>query len=79
MADKRKREHGTGSISQRNDGTWTTRIQIGTQANSKPKIKAFYGKTESEVKKKLKESYDTYIHLIKEQRKEAVELLDDDE
>lgn len=55
MPEKSKREHGTGSISLRKDGTWTARIQIGTQANGKLKIKAFYGKTKSEVKKNLKE------------------------
>ena len=51
----KKRDHGSGSISQRKDGTWTARIQIGTTADGKQKIKAFYGKTSSEVKKKLKE------------------------
>lgn len=50
-----KREYGTGSISQRKDGTWTARIRIGTTPDGNPKIKAFYGKTEREVKKKLKD------------------------
>lgn len=50
-----KRDHGDGSITLRNDGKWTARIQIGTNANGKPKIKAFYGKTEAEVKRKLKD------------------------
>ena len=56
-----KREYGTGSISQRKDGTWTGRVDIGTQSNGKRKIKAVYGKTESEVKKKLKELRNSII------------------
>ena len=55
MADKQRRDYGSGSISQRKDGTWTARMIIGTNESGKPKVKAFYGKTEREVKKKLKE------------------------
>ena len=50
-----KRDYGEGSISQRKDGTWTARIFLGKSADGKQKIKAIYGKTEKEVKKKLKE------------------------
>ncbi len=53
MASDTRREYGSGSISQRKDGTWTARFTIGVNENGKPKIKAFYGKTEREVKKKL--------------------------
>lgn len=53
MANDTRREYGSGSISQRKDGTWTARFTIGVNENGKPKIKAFYGKTEREVKKKL--------------------------
>lgn len=53
--NKSRREYGTGSVSQRKDGTWTARMVIGVGDNGKPKVKAFYGKTEREVKKKLKE------------------------
>lgn len=49
-----KKDHGSGSITQRKDKTWTARIQIGNKQNGKPNIKAFYGKTEAEVKRKLK-------------------------
>ena len=49
-----KRERGDGCIYKRKDDTWTARIQIGTKADGKPKIKAFYGKSEAEVKRKLK-------------------------
>lgn len=50
-----RRDKGEGSISQRKDGIWTSRIDIGTTPEGKRKIKAFYGKTENEVKKKLRE------------------------
>lgn len=54
-AKKPKREYGSGSVSQRKDGTWTARIKIGTKEDGSPRIKAFYGKSEREVKRKLKE------------------------
>lgn len=54
MADKARREYGSGSISQRKDGKWTGRIIIGFNENGKPKVKAVYGSTENEVKRKLK-------------------------
>lgn len=50
-----RRDKGEGSISQRKDGSWTARIDIGVTPEGKRKIKAFYGKTENEVKKKLRE------------------------
>jgi len=53
-----RRENGMGSISKRKDGTWTGRIDIGIQSNGKRKMKAVYGKTEAEVKRKLKEVRD---------------------
>lgn len=52
---KRRREYGSGSISQRADGSWTARMVIGINEKGKPRIKAIYGKTEREVKKKLKD------------------------
>ena len=55
MSDRQRRDYGSGSISQRKNGIWTARIVIGTTENGTPKIKALYGKTEREVKKKLKE------------------------
>lgn len=55
MADKKRRDKGDGCISQRADGTWTARIRVGLTPEGKPKIKAFYGKSEREVKKRLKE------------------------
>ena len=55
MGDKQRRDYGTGSISQRADGTWTARMIIGVNEKGKPRVKALYGKSEREVKKKLKE------------------------
>lgn len=55
MSEKQRRDYGSGSISQRKDGTWTARMVVGVNEKGKPRIKALYGKTEREVKKKLKE------------------------
>ena len=52
---KQRRDYGSGSISQKADGTWTARMVIGVNEKGKPRIKALYGKTEREVKKKLKD------------------------
>ena len=48
-----RRDYGTGSISQRKDGTWTARLTIGKNENGSPRIKAFYGKSERGVKRKM--------------------------
>ena len=48
-----RREYGSGSISQRKDNSWTARIKIGYSDDGKPIMKAFYGKSEREVRKKL--------------------------
>lgn len=50
-----RRDNGEGSISQRKDGTWTARLSLGYDNEGKRQIKAFYGKTEREVKKKMKD------------------------
>ena len=50
-----KRDYGSGSISQMQNGKWTARIDCGYGIDGKRKIKAFYGKTKSEVRKKLTE------------------------
>lgn len=51
----KKRGQGEGSFTQRKDGLWTARKQFGYKTNGKPNIKAFYGKTKTEVRNKLKE------------------------
>jgi integrase len=52
---KRKKANGEGSIRKLANGKWTARIQIGYKPDGKQDIKAFYGKSEIEVKTKLKE------------------------
>lgn len=47
--------NGEGYIGKMKDGRWTARIQTGFNSQGKPKIKAFYGKTQKEVRQKLKE------------------------
>lgn len=61
MKSIKKRASGEGNISQRPDGTWTARMQIGYNKDGKQMIKAFYGKTRREVVDKL----DDYKALIK--------------
>lgn len=52
---KQKRYNGEGCITQQKDGRWVARIQIGKTAEGKQKIKALYGHSEREVRKKLKD------------------------
>lgn len=53
--NSKKRGHGEGCVIQQKDGRWVARIQIGKTLDGKPKIKALYGKSEPECKRKLKE------------------------
>lgn len=50
-----RREKGTGTIVQRESGTWSGRVSIGRGNDGKIKYKYFSGKTEAEVKKKVRE------------------------
>lgn len=50
-----RREKGTGTIVQRDSGTWSGRVSIGRGDDGKIKYKYFSGKTEAEVKKKIRE------------------------
>lgn len=69
-----RREKGMGSISQRKDGKWTARVTMGYNAQGKRKVKAIYGKTEREVKTKLKEFQKELIrHEYEEVQKTTVE------
>ena len=49
----KKRANGEGSIRQRPDGRWEARLMAGHQANGRPRIKSFYGKTQKEVYVKM--------------------------
>ena len=49
----KKRANGEGSIRQRPDGRWEARLMAGHQANGRPRVKSFYGKTQKEVYVKM--------------------------
>lgn len=50
-----KRDNGTGTIYQRENGSWVGKIYLGLNDKGKPKFKFFSGKTQGEVKRKIKE------------------------
>lgn len=50
-----KRDYGSGSISQMKNGKWTARIYIGIEQNGRRKVKAFYGDSKAEVRRKMAE------------------------
>lgn len=50
-----KRDNGTGTIYQRENGTWMGKIFIGKTPEGTSKYKCFSGKTQTEVKRKIKE------------------------
>ena len=50
-----KRDNGTGTIYQRANKTWVGKIYLGVDEAGKEKFKYFSGKTETEVKKKIRE------------------------
>lgn len=58
-----RREKGTGTIVQRESGTWSGRVSIGCGFDGKIKYKYFSGKTEAEVKRKIRE-YNKIIRLL---------------
>ena len=49
------RAHGEVSIRQRDGGRWEGTIMIGYQSDGRRKYKTFYGRTQAEVKKKMRE------------------------
>ncbi|MBE6311494.1 MAG: site-specific integrase [Bacteroidales bacterium] len=53
--NQKRREKGTGNIYKRDNGSWVGRLNIGIKPDGKPKIKCFSGKTEAEVKRKIRE------------------------
>lgn len=50
-----KRDNGTGTIYQRANGSWVGKIYLGRDGNGKEKFKYLSGKTEGEVKRKIRE------------------------
>lgn len=49
----KKRTNGEGTIRQRDNGRWECTVMDGFQSDGRRKYRTFYGKTQSEVKKKL--------------------------
>ena len=52
---KKRREQGTGGISQRKDGTWQGRFDVGVKGDGKRDVKYVYARSEAECKRKLRE------------------------
>ena len=59
-----KRSHGEGTLRHRSDGRWELRMMDGYQKDGSPRFKTFYGKTQKEVKLKLKEYQDALISCV---------------
>lgn len=60
---KPRREKGTGTIWQKENGKWMSRIDIGRGADGKRKFKNFSGKTEAEIKRKIREYNKSGEHI----------------
>lgn len=65
-------DYGSGSVSRRKDGTWTARLVIGTKPDGKPMVQCFYGKSEQQVRKKLKEYKESHQGLKGAKKKRDV-------
>lgn len=50
-----KRMNGEGNLRRRPDGRWECRMTDGRQDDGRPRVISFYGKTQSEVKSRVKE------------------------
>lgn len=72
MANNSRREKGTGNIYQRSNGTWVGRLSVGCKSDGKPIIKYFSGKSEKEVKKKIREFNKNSINVELNKRKITV-------
>ena len=73
----KRRISGEGCVSQRADGTFTARLNLGTKDDGKPIIKAFYGKSRPEVVKKMDE-YKLFQNKVKESGVDETKLPDFD-
>ena len=60
---KPRREKGTGTLWKKENGTWMGRVDIGRNAEGKRKYKNFSGKTEAEVKRKIREYNKSAKHI----------------
>ena len=53
--NKTRKQNGEGSVFQVSENKWVAKISLGTRPDGKPNIKQFSGKTETIVKRKLKD------------------------
>lgn len=58
-----RRDNGMGTIYQRENGSWAGRIYEGKNAEGKSKYKYFSGKSETEVKRKIREYNRSGVHI----------------
>lgn len=63
MTSKPRREKGTGTIWKKENGIWMGRVDIGKSAEGKRRFKNFSGKTEAEIKRKIREYNKSGEHL----------------
>lgn len=68
-----RREKGMGTVYQRPNGSWAGRIDHGFDSNGKKKYKYFSGKTEAEVKKKIREYIQSNSKVVVEKKTVTVE------
>ncbi|WP_193636265.1 tyrosine-type recombinase/integrase [Brachybacterium subflavum] len=54
MAQRRRRQYGTGSVTQRKDGKWVGRIDAGFTSEGKRRVRSVVRSSESEAKNALK-------------------------
>ena len=69
-----KRSHGEGTLRHRSDGRWELRMMDGYQKDGSPRFKTFYGKTQKEVKLKLKEYQDALISGVQLDRSGTLKI-----
>ena len=53
--EQKRCNYGSGSVSKIKNQTWTVRMVVGANKRGTPRIKALYGETKREIKKKLKD------------------------
>lgn len=52
---KARRDNGSGTIYQRENGTWQGRVYLGKKPDGTPKYKYRSGKSKTEVRRKIRE------------------------
>ena len=52
---KERRDNGSGTIYRRENGTWQGKVYLGRKEDGSARYKYFSGKTQTEVKRKIRE------------------------